>query len=72
MSGEYGTRGMQITRHWRMNNIRYRMEGVRYSNGEVSLQDRPKNHKSSNGRAMQGDIVRTKEVYTAPKSAAAD
>jgi hypothetical protein len=32
---------MQISRHWRMNSQRYRLEGVRYSNGEVSLQTRP-------------------------------
>lgn len=32
---------MQISRHWRMKAQRYRLEGVRYANGEVSLQDRP-------------------------------
>lgn len=32
---------MQISRHWRMNAQRYRLEGVRYENGEVSLQVRP-------------------------------
>lgn len=32
---------MQISRHWRMNSQRYRLEGVRYGNGEVSLQARP-------------------------------
>lgn len=32
---------MQISRHWRMNPQRYRLEGVRYENGEMSLQDRP-------------------------------
>jgi hypothetical protein len=32
---------MQISRHWRMNPQRYRLQGVRYSNGEVSLQARP-------------------------------
>jgi hypothetical protein len=32
---------MQISRHWRMNAQRYRLEGVRYDNGEVSLQARP-------------------------------
>lgn len=32
---------MQISRHWRMNAQRYRLEGVRYDNGEVSLQQRP-------------------------------
>lgn len=32
---------MQISRHWRMNSNRYRLEGVRYANGAVSLQERP-------------------------------
>lgn len=32
---------MQISRHWRMNLQRYRLVGIRYDNGSVSLQDRP-------------------------------
>lgn len=32
---------MQISRHWRLNAQRYRLEGYRYQNGEVSLQARP-------------------------------
>jgi hypothetical protein len=32
---------MQISRHWRLKSQRYRLEGVRYANGEVSLQARP-------------------------------
>jgi 20S proteasome alpha/beta subunit len=32
---------MQISRHWRMNSNRYRLEGVRYANGAVSIQERP-------------------------------
>lgn len=32
---------MQISRHWRLNPQRYRLQGVRYENGEVSLQARP-------------------------------
>lgn len=32
---------MQISRHWRLNAQRYRLEGVRYENGQMSLQDRP-------------------------------
>ena len=32
---------MQISRHWRMNSQRYRLEGVRYNSGDVSLEDRP-------------------------------
>lgn len=32
---------MQISRHWRLNAQRYRLQGIRYENGEVSLQVRP-------------------------------
>ncbi len=32
---------MQISRHWRLNSQRYRLQGVRYENGSVSLQSRP-------------------------------
>lgn len=32
---------MQISRHWRLNSQRYRLQGVRYENGEVSIQARP-------------------------------
>jgi len=38
---QYGS-GMQISRHWRLNSSRYRLEGVRYQNGDVSLQHKPK------------------------------
>ncbi|MDX2078659.1 MAG: hypothetical protein SFZ02_19665 [bacterium] len=31
---------MQISRHWRMNAQRYRLEGIRGETGEVSLQAR--------------------------------
>jgi hypothetical protein len=31
---------MQVARFWRMNAQRYRLQGVRYANGEVSLQAR--------------------------------
>ncbi|MDZ4670488.1 MAG: hypothetical protein SH821_06435 [Phototrophicales bacterium] len=31
---------MQISRHWRMNAQRYRLEGVRVESGELSLQAR--------------------------------
>ena len=31
---------MQISRHWRLNPLRYRLQGVRYENGEVRLQAR--------------------------------
>lgn len=32
---------MQISRHWRLNANRYRLQGVRYPNGAVSVQNRP-------------------------------
>lgn len=32
---------MQISRHWRLNSQRYRLQGIRYQNGDVSLQNRP-------------------------------
>jgi hypothetical protein len=28
---------MQISRHWRLNSQRYRLQGVRYNNGDVRL-----------------------------------
>lgn len=32
---------MQISRHWRLNAQRYRLQGVCYESGETSLQNRP-------------------------------
>jgi hypothetical protein len=32
---------MQISRHWRLNAQRYRMEGFRNANGTVSLRPQP-------------------------------
>lgn len=32
---------MQISRHWRLNPLRYRLQGVRYADGAVSIQPRP-------------------------------
>jgi hypothetical protein len=34
-----GDEMMQISRHWRMNAQRYRLEGVRLENGAVSLDE---------------------------------
>ena len=31
---------MQISRHWRMNAQRYRLEGVQYENGNIAVQAR--------------------------------
>ncbi|RMG90142.1 MAG: hypothetical protein D6712_00385 [Chloroflexi bacterium] len=52
---------MQISRHWRMKALRYRLQGVRYNNGAVSLQARPNNQDSNN---------RTSEKRTAQPAAA--
>ncbi len=38
---------MQISRHWRLNAIRYRLEGVQYNDGSVSLQKRPQSDQNS-------------------------
>lgn len=35
-----GNRNMQISRHWRMNSNRYRLEGVKAQDGSVSIQNR--------------------------------
>ncbi len=49
---------MQISRHWRIKPQRYRLEGIRFENGEVSLQVRPTSTredvtKASNSRESQ-------------------
>ena len=33
---------MQISQHWRLNSQRYQLKGVRYEDGTISLQNRPK------------------------------
>ena len=43
---------MQISRHWRMKALRYRLQGVRYNDGTVSLQARP-NNQNTNNRASE-------------------
>jgi hypothetical protein len=40
-AGFIGVQPMQISRHWRLNSQRYRLQGVRMINGEVRLQARP-------------------------------
>lgn len=40
---------MQISRHWRLNAQRYRLEGIKYRNGEVALQERPMTPRHSSG-----------------------
>jgi hypothetical protein len=44
---------MQISRHWRLNSQRYRLQGVRYQNGEVSLQARPAPRNQKEGQKTE-------------------
>jgi hypothetical protein len=46
---------MQISRHWRIKPQRYRLEGVRYQNGDMSLQHRP---------LVQNELPRNSELDT--------
>lgn len=54
---------MQISRHWRLNANRYRLTGVRYENGAVSLQQRPvttveaEPRQPSETRVMMDEVV---------------
>lgn len=57
---------MQISRHWRMNSQRYRLQGVRYQNGEVSLQARTTPPSNEAARTEQ----RPQEPAVAPVFAA--
>jgi hypothetical protein len=57
---------MQISRHWRLNPQRYRLQGVRYENGAVSLQSRPTPLNSHDERA---EIQQVKHVNVALKAA---
>jgi hypothetical protein len=53
---------MQISRHWRLNSQRYRLQGVRYENGEVSLQARPapRNHQENRTENRANDTSETR------------
>jgi hypothetical protein len=53
---------MQISRHWRMNSQRYRLHGVRYQNGEVSLQAR---HVPPSGQPARTQEVQAQAVPVA-------
>ncbi|MAS33337.1 MAG: hypothetical protein CL610_04985 [Anaerolineaceae bacterium] len=50
---------MQISRHWRLNAQRYRLEGFRNPNGQFSLQPRRLITQSE-----QGQVVLNKEAYS--------
>lgn len=47
---------MQISRHWRLNSQRYRLQGVRYENGAVSLQARPIPMSTEEARVIQPKV----------------
>ncbi|MEQ8677933.1 MAG: hypothetical protein RLP44_03450 [Aggregatilineales bacterium] len=55
---------MQISRHWRMNAQRYRLEGFRYQNGAVSLQERPEAPQTDELETAEHAIV---DVVISPK-----
>lgn len=48
---------MQISRHWRLNSQRYRLEGFRSASGELSLQARPASHAKSDDRILHSEPV---------------
>lgn len=49
---------MQISRHWRLNSQRYRLEGVRLQNGNVRLQNRPTDNDAEATREAEA-VIRT-------------
>lgn len=51
---------MQISRHWRMKNLRYRLEGIRTQQGEVQLNNRP---------ALRKTETQTVQTVTSERSA---
>ncbi len=51
---------MQISRHWRLNPQRYRLQGVRYENGTVSLQARPQPAETDVRDTREAMAVKTK------------
>jgi hypothetical protein len=55
---------MQISRHWRMNAQRYRLEGVRYANGAAHMQPR---HVEQQPEAAQ--VVRTERARASATAA---
>ena len=53
---------MQISRHWRLNAQRYRLEGYRHADGRLSLQVRP----AITTRNEQTEIEDNREKVAAP------
>ena len=56
---------MQISRHWRMNSNRYRLQGVRYGNGDVSVQNRPVQNKDNSDATEKEALVDSKASLSA-------
>jgi hypothetical protein len=54
---------MQISRHWRLNSKRYRLEGVRYQNGEVSLQERPISSEAEQPVQPKAEVIETSNKH---------
>lgn len=55
---------MQISRHWRLNAQRYRLQGVRYENGEVSLQARPQPSFDEMSRESRPQALKSQPALT--------
>lgn len=53
---------MQISRHWRLNSQRYRLQGVRYENGTVSLQSRPTPINGQEKQRVEGDATHPEKI----------
>ncbi len=51
---------MQLARHWRLKSQRYRLQGFRYENGEMSLQERPYLNKPS--KEIKPQAYKTGEI----------
>jgi hypothetical protein len=56
---------MQISRHWRIKAQRYRLEGIRHENGEISLSNRPANTDSIRKREETREEVRVRVTVNA-------
>jgi len=55
---------MQISRHWRLNAQRYRLQGVRYEDGKVSLQARPTPTATQKQESLSNDARQQVKVAT--------
>jgi hypothetical protein len=56
---------MQISRHWRMNQQRYRLVGVRYENGKSDIQARVQLNEENSVKASVQVEVKQAQVITA-------